>query len=204
MGVSARSNRRIIMKQQGSNNRDKIVQAADQLFYVRGYHQTSFSDIAEETGIPRGNFYYYFKTKDDILTAVLDFRMQLIEQMLEACDQHSADAREQLLYLVEVLVREEDNIIKYGCPIGTMSTELSKSSLTLQQHVAAIFEKLRVWIAQKLSAAGFKDRADILSMDILARLQGTTVLANVYHDIEFLRRNAAQHKLWLTELLNNH
>jgi len=192
------------MKQQGSSNRDKIVQAADQLFYLRGYHQTSFSDIADETGIPRGNFYYYFKTKDDILTAVLDFRMQLIEQLLEACEQHSSDSREQLLHLVEVLIREEDNIIKYGCPIGTMSTELSKSSLTMQQQVAAIFEKLRLWIVDKLSEVGFKDRADTLSMDILARLQGTTVLANVYHDVEFLRRSAVQHKQWLTELLNNH
>jgi len=192
------------MKQQGSSNRDKIVQAADQLFYLHGYHQTSFSDIADETGIPRGNFYYYFKTKDDILTAVLDFRTQLIEQLLEACEQHSTDAREQLLYLVEILVREEDNIIKYGCPIGTMSAELSKSSLTMQQQVAAIFEKLRLWIAQKLSGAGFADRAEMLSMDILARLQGTTVLANVYHDAEFLRRNAAQHKQWLSDLLNNH
>ena len=192
------------MKQQGSSNRDKIVQAADQLFYLRGYHQTSFSDIAEETGIPRGNFYYYFKTKDDILSAVLDFRMQLIEQLLEVCEQHSNDPREQLLHLVEVLVREDDNIIQYGCPIGTLSAELSKSSLTMQQQVAAIFEKLRAWIEEKLSVMGFKDRADILSMDILARLQGTTVLANVYHDIEFLHRSAAQHKQWLSELLNNH
>ncbi len=180
------------------------MQAADQLFYLRGYHQTSFSDIADETGIPRGNFYYYFKTKDDILTAVLDFRMQLIEQLLEACEQYSTDAREQLLHLVEVLVREEDNIIKYGCPIGTMSAELSKSSLTMQQQVAAIFEKLRLWIEQKLSEIGFNDRAEMLSMDILARLQGTTVLANVYHDVEFLRRSAEQHKQWLIELLNNH
>lgn len=189
---------------QGINNKQKIVLAADQLFYLRGYHQTSFSDIAEETGIPRGNFYYYFKTKDDILTAVLDYRMQLIDAMLESCEQYSEDPRQQLLYLLEVLIREEDNIIKYGCPIGTMSSELSKSSLPLQQQVAAIFEKLRAWIEQKLSALGYSSRSEAISMDILARLQGTTVLANVYHDIEFLRRSAKQHKLWLTELLNNH
>jgi len=191
------------MSQRGSNNRDKIVQAADQLFYVNGYNQTSFSDIAEETGIPRGNFYYYFKTKDDILTAVLDYRSHLIEEMLKACEQHSAEPREQLIYLVEVLIREEDNIINYGCPIGTMSTELSKSSVPLQQQVAALFELLRVWIEKKLSLIGFSHRAQALSMEILSRLQGTTVLANVYHDVEFLKRSAKQHKQWLTELLCN-
>jgi len=192
------------MKQEGLSSKEKIVQAADQLFYVHGYNQTSFSDIAEETGIPRGNFYYYFKTKDEILTAVLEFRHHQVDELLLACEAHSTEAREQLLFMIDVLVREEDNIIKYGCPMGTLSSELSKSSLTLQQQVATIFETLRVWIDAKLAAAGFADRSHALSMEVLSRLQGTTVLANVYHDIEFLRRSAAQHKLWLTELLNNH
>lgn len=192
------------MKQQSINNKEKIVQAADQLFYVRGYNQTSFSDIAEETGIPRGNFYYYFKTKDEILTAVLEHRQGQIESLLEACENSSSEPRDQLLYMIEILIREEDSIIKYGCPLGTLSSELSKSSLTMQQQVVSIFETLRAWIDKKLSLAGFSDRSQALSMEILSRLQGTTVLANVYHDIEFLRRSAIQHKQWLTELLQHH
>ena len=192
------------MKEQGSSSKDKIIQAADQLFYVHGYNQTSFSDIAEETGIPRGNFYYYFKTKDEILGAVLEYRSQQIENLLLACEQHSDDPKQQLLYLIEILVREEDNIIHYGCPLGTLSAELSKMSVSLQQQVTVIFESLRVWIDKKLAVCGFAERSQALSMEILARLQGTTVLANVYHDVEFLRRSAEQHKLWLTELLNKH
>lgn len=192
------------MKQQGTSNRERIIKAADQLFYTRGYFQTSFSDIAEGTGIPRGNFYYYFKTKDDILDAVLDYRLQLVSNMLEACESHSAAPSEQLIYLMDVLVREEDNIIQYGCPLGTISAELSKASLDQQKQVRLIFETLRVWIDAKLTKIGFAHRSQALSMDILARLQGTTVLANVYHDKEFLKRNALQHRQWLVELLNNH
>lgn len=192
------------MKQQGTNSKEKIVQAADQLFYVHGYNQTSFSDIAAETGIPRGNFYYYFKTKDEILSAVLDYRHHQVEELLEACENHSSEPREQLVFMIDVLIREEDSIIKYGCPLGTLSSELNKSSLTLQQQVAAIFETLRVWVDKKLSSAGFADRSQALSMEMLSRLQGTTVLASVYHDIEFLRRSAEQHKQWLADLLKNH
>lgn len=192
------------MRQQGANSKDKIVLAADKLFYSRGYNQTSFSDIAEQAGIPRGNFYYYFKTKDEILTAVLDYRQLKIAALLDACEKHSLAPKEQLFYMIEVLVREEDNIIKYGCPLGTLSSELSKSCLSLQQQVTAIFESLRLWIDQRLASAGFSERSQALSMEMLARLQGTSVLANVYHDIEFLRHSAAQHKQWLTDLLNNH
>lgn len=192
------------MKQQGTNNRERIIKAADQLFYTRGYYQTSFSDIAEGTGIPRGNFYYYFKTKDDILDAVLEYRLELVREMLSACEQHSPVPAEQLVYLIDVLVREEDNIINYGCPLGTISAELSKASLDQQKQVMMIFETIRVWIDEKLTKTGFSHRSQALSMDILARLQGTTVLANVYHDKEFLKRNALQHRQWLVELLNNH
>ncbi len=192
------------MKQQNTNSKERIILAADQLFYVRGYSQTSFSDIAEETGIPRGNFYYYFKTKDEILSAVLEHRQSLIEGLLEACENSSSEPRDQLFYMVDVLVREEDSIIKYGCPLGTLSSELSKTSLTMQQHVKSIFETLRQWIEKKLSSAGFSDRSHSLSMEMLSRLQGTTVLANVYQDVDFLRRSALQHKQWLSELLKNH
>ena len=192
------------MRQQSANSKEKIVLAAGQLFYSRGYNQTSFSDIAEVAGIPRGNFYYYFKTKDDILTAVLDYHRFEVNKLLEACEQHSQEAKDQLFYMIDVLVREEDNIIKYGCPLGTLGSELGKSSLNMQQQVTNIFESLRVWIEKRLADAGLSERSKEISMDILARMQGTTVLANVYHDVEFLRRSALQHKQWLSSILNSH
>ena len=55
--------------------RDQIVDAADQLFYQQGFEHTSFADIANAVNISRGNFYYHFKTKDDILDAVIDLRL---------------------------------------------------------------------------------------------------------------------------------
>ena len=70
------------MGTKGSVNKQKIVQAADRLFYTRGYNQTSFSDISDETGIPRGNFYYYFKTKEDILSAVVEERVEALETIM--------------------------------------------------------------------------------------------------------------------------
>ena len=75
------------MGTKGSANRQRIVEAADHLFYSRGYNQTSFSDISDETGIPRGNFYYYFKTKEDILAAVVESRLADFKQLLSHCEE---------------------------------------------------------------------------------------------------------------------
>jgi AcrR family transcriptional regulator len=63
--------------------RDRIVEAADQLFYQQGFEPTSFADIAGKVGISRGNFYYHFKTKDEILDAVINLRLSNTEQMLD-------------------------------------------------------------------------------------------------------------------------
>ena len=57
-----------------SATREKIVTSADRLFYERGYEATSFADVSEAVGISRGNFYYHFKTKDQILDAVIEIR----------------------------------------------------------------------------------------------------------------------------------
>jgi len=78
------------MGNKGDNNRQRIVEAADQLFYTRGYNQTSFRDISLNTGIPRGNFYYYFKTKDDILNAVIESRVKFYSGMLAQCESLAA------------------------------------------------------------------------------------------------------------------
>ena len=49
-----------------TDTRAQIVEAADQLFYERGFEHTSFADIAAQVQISRGNFYYHFRTKDEI------------------------------------------------------------------------------------------------------------------------------------------
>lgn len=62
----------------------QIVEAADRLFYQRGFEATSFADIAEALSLSRGNFYYHFKTKDEILAAVIARRLASTSAMLEA------------------------------------------------------------------------------------------------------------------------
>jgi AcrR family transcriptional regulator len=89
------------MGTKGSANRQRIVDAADHLFYSRGYNQTSFSDISDETGIPRGNFYYYFKTKEDILAAVVDARLGEFKDMLLSCEKATSDPLQRLHALAQ-------------------------------------------------------------------------------------------------------
>ena len=184
------------MGTKGTNNRLLILQAADHLFHVRGYNQTSFSDISDETGIPKGNFYYYFKTKEDILEAVVDSRVTLFKQMLEKCESAAQDPLERLVMFTKMLVNNEDELITYGCPVGSLSSELAKDSQVLQTKARAVFEVVRDWLGEQFSEMGFSDSSE-KAMDMLARMQGVSIMACTFKDRDFLHKSVDDIENWL-------
>lgn len=190
------------MGTKGDNNRQRIVEAADQLFYTRGYNQTSFRDISDVTGIPRGNFYYYFKTKEEILGAVVDSRVVVFKEMLGACEKASSDPRQRLLCFTDMLVASEDSIVKTGCPVGTLSSELAKDDDSFQDMARAVFTLIHRWLTEQFTAMGFSDVND-KAMDLLARMQGITVMACAFKDRSFLRRSLVDFKASINAMTLN-
>lgn len=184
------------MGNKGENNRQRIVAAADLLFYRRGYNQTSFRDISEETGIPRGNFYYYFKTKEEILGAVVDARVKGFDDMLSQCENSTHDPRKRILCFTDMLSDLEDNVIQVGCPIGTLSSELAKDDECYHDVSRAVFVLIRKWLATQFGELGAAD-SDEKAMDLLARMQGITVMACAFDDRQFLRRSLTEIKAWI-------
>jgi len=193
------------MGTKGSVNRQRIVDAADHLFYSRGYNQTSFSDISDETGIPRGNFYYYFKTKEDILAAVVDARLIEFKDMLKSCEQSTSDPLQRLHTLAQFPLQHEAQVLQYGCPIGSLSSELVKEQDTeiSQARLTAVFDLLKSWIAEQLNNLGQETRSDDIAKDMLAKMQGVIIIANVYKDTNFLHRGINDIQSWLNQTLSN-
>lgn len=186
------------MGRKGENNRQRIVEAADRLFYHRGYNQTSFQDISDETGIPRGNFYYYFKTKDDILDAVVEARVGEMEGWLKQCEADTSDPRERLLTFIDMLDRNQDETLEAGCPIGTLSSELAKDSANLREKASRAFVVLRNWVRNQFELLGIAG-ADDLAMDLLARMQGIGVLACAFQNQDFMERSRLELREWVMQ-----
>jgi TetR/AcrR family transcriptional regulator, transcriptional repressor for nem operon len=177
--------------------RDQIVKAADHLFYEWGYEYTSFADIAKAVKISRGNFYYHFKTKDEILDSVIALRLANTRKMLEQWETQGATPVERIRCFIRILVANKAKIMLYGCPVGTLSTELAKLNHSAQDQAAAIFTLFRSWLTQQFTSLGTESDADSLAMHVLARTQGIATLANALHDDDFIDREVAQLCDWL-------
>lgn len=52
--------------------RNEILDTAEKLFYTKGYTQTTINDMLQEIGIAKGTFYYYFKSKEEVMHAMIE------------------------------------------------------------------------------------------------------------------------------------
>jgi len=177
--------------------RDQIIEAADGLFYRNGYEHTSFADIAGVVQISRGNFYYHFKTKDEILDAVIELRLKNTHRMLEQWEENGKTPADRIRNFINILIMNRSKIKKYGCPVGTLCSELAKLDHASQVEANKLFTLFRTWLRGQFIELGRKADADRLAMHLLARSQGIATLANAFHDEKFIKSAVKQMNDWL-------
>lgn len=182
------------------STRERIVEAADALFYQRGFEKTSFADIAEAVELSRGNFYYHFKTKDDILEAVIGLRSARTRAMLDTWARDAETPQARLRCFAQMLIHNRAEIQRYGCPVGTLCAELAKLKHPAQGGAGMIFGQFKDWLRLQFEALGHADEADALVMHLLSRSQGIAALANAFHDEAFIRHEVSLIDAWLDSL----
>ena len=180
-----------------AGTRDRIVELADELFYAGGFDSTSFADIADAVKISRGNFYYHFKTKDEILQAVIDRRMAERRTMMDRWESEGASPRECIGRFIDILIVNQPKIMAHGCPIGTLCAELAKLDHAQKNDAAGLFTLFRNWLRSQFEKAGCGDASDDLAMHLLMRSQGVASLANAFGDEAFVRREVDAMHAWL-------
>jgi len=188
------------LPQDPASTRASIVEAADVLFYHRGFEKTSFAHIADEIGISRGNFYYHFKSKDEILAAVIQHRATRTQAMLDTWASQEDTPVGRLRRFADMMIRNRDDIQRYGCPVGTLCGELSKLEHPSLGDAGMIFSQFRRWLSVQFSQLGFGRQADELALHLLSRSQGIASLANAFHDEAFMRREVRLIEAWLESL----
>jgi len=183
--------------------RDYIIEAADQLFYRQGFEHTSFSDIADAVQISRGNFYYHFKSKDEILDAVINVRLAGTRKMLEQWETKGKQPEDCIRSFIHILFTNRAKIKHYGCPVGTLCNELAKLNHSSQADANSLFSLFRAWLRKQFTLLGCKADADELAMHLLARSQGVATLANAFQDEKFIKKEIKLMCEWLSSCVES-
>ncbi|MEV0902554.1 TetR/AcrR family transcriptional regulator [Actinoplanes sp. NPDC049802] len=180
-----------------TSTREQIVAAADRLFYEHGFAHTSFTAIADAVGISRGNFYYHFRTKDEILAAVIESRVESTRGMLRQWETGAADPAERIRRFIRIVLTNGADIRDFGCPVGTLTAELAKLRHPARPEATAVFTLFRRWLAEQFTALGHASTADEKALHVLAFSQGVATLANAFGDEDFVHREVDRLEDWL-------
>ena len=188
------------MSTKGEQTRSEIIGAAKTLFYHRGYAQTSFSDIVDQTGIRRGNINHYFKTKDDILKAVIDERVTEYKAVFRDWEKQYPEPKDRLHCFVKMLVSNSVNLSRYGCPIGTLNAELGKESCDYQDIARDLFDVFVAWLTQQFKKLNNPRQAQARALHLLGRTEGISVIAHVYNNPDLVMTEVKMLQKWIDEL----
>lgn len=185
----------------GEQNRERIVAAAERLFYERGYASTSFAHVAEASGIPKGNFYFYFQDKRSIFAAVVERRIAALRSLCESLAAAHDNPLGRLCGFVDHLVARRDEVADYGCPVGSLTGEVGKWRDEHLEIATRLFDVLLPFLQAQFRALGAKPKAaEQLALELLCRTQGINTLAQAYKSPTLVRVQGERVKRWLRTL----
>lgn len=152
-----------------SDKRARLVIAADRLFHEQGVTVTTLANIAGLSEVPLGNVYYYFKTKEAIILAVIGRRRELIQQQIKELN-NIENTRERLQSLVRQTAGHSEETAKFGDALGSLCQELGKQGGHLALAAAELLQEIMTWCEMQFTTLGKGAEARQLSMMLVSSL----------------------------------
>ena len=177
--------------------RTRIVIAAMELFWAKGFNSTSIADILSRTQLNAGSLYHVFPGKQDVLVAVLEaYRDGIEENLLAPAWEGVDDPVERIFALLaryRWMILETD--CTYGCPIGSLALELHEADPVVRELLAVNFANWAGAIERCLEAAGDRLPADLdrraLAEFVLTTMEGGVMQARTHRDVGYFDRGVA-------------
>lgn len=178
--------------------REKIIHAAMELFWLKGYNSTSIADLLSRTQLNSGSLYHVFPSKQDVLIGVLEaYRDGIEEMLLEPAWGKIDDPIEKIFALLNgyrtMIVETE---CTYGCPIGSLALELHEPDPKVRDLLAENFQNWTDAIERCLDAGGKRlpcgtDKKS-LAQFVLTAMEGGVMQARTYLDVSYFDRAVTQ------------
>ncbi|MFI5692833.1 TetR/AcrR family transcriptional regulator [Kribbella sp. NPDC051586] len=176
--------------------RERLVAAAGEMVYRQGVAATTLAHIAAAADVPLGNVYYYFKTKEEIVGAISEAHAEGLTATLAEVERRHRSPKARLKALVDVLADRSDETALYGCPYGTLATELAKRADGTDPHAVELMRIPLDWAEREFRAMGCRG-ARALAVELVAGYQGAAVLAGTLGEPEVMAGQARRLRRWI-------
>lgn len=197
------------MTTRGEATKERILAAAEQLVFERGYAGTSLDEIIEKVGLTKGAFFYHFKSKADLAQGVIErFSRQetaLFQEWAERSSALADDPLQDILLFFKFFEEFVDGIEDPlpGCLLASYAYQSGEFSDAINVQVrkeladwGALyerkFEKLTAWRAPRTATT-----ASELAEAAMCMIEGALLLGRVYKDSKLIVRQSMQFRNYL-------
>ncbi len=185
----------------GRSKRQRLEDAAAQLFWSQGFAATSIADLAKQADVPVGNVYYYFKSKRNLAEAVADMFVQGSQAALDDIETRLPGgtanpqkvARDRVSAFFEMLEKSHMSRAKAGCPIARSIADFAEAAPTAASKSTEALTMLTAFLGRELTRAGHPNGM-IAAQQSIALWQGAIVLAHGSADPQILMRLCAEQR----------
>ncbi|MGI6005971.1 MAG: TetR/AcrR family transcriptional regulator [Ruminococcus sp.] len=179
----------------GEASKKRIVKAAGELFWKYGYGATGVSDILRIAGLPKGSFYFYFKSKSDVAKAVIEYYNQVVIGFLHKA-MEQADSWGMFCDTVfSAFCDQKKDRQYYGCPLAVLGMELSFQEEVLAGYYREAMNQVKEIFIQTLRKSGLTgERLESVGEFALSVYEGNLLLYRISRDQSQLARMRNQMK----------
>ncbi len=178
----------------GRETRDRIVLAAANLFHARGVNATSVDDVLAASSSGKGQFYRYFRSREDLVAAVVRYRTESYLAPQQTGLERLESWEELERYLADLVADHRGRGLVGGCPVGALALELADQEEGPRRQLADALDGWQASLAaalERLSGRGLLAREapiERLAAATMAAIQGAYLLATVHRDGDVMAR----------------
>lgn len=145
------------------STRQTIIQTGARLVHAKGFVNTGLQEILEASGVPKGSFYFYFKSKEDFGAALVDHYVDFLSAFIGG---YMKDAGRSPLERIERFFDDSCRLYKRngfaaGCPIGNLSQEMSDLSEPLRKKLGQAYGRMRELMRDCIAEAQEQGQIDM-------------------------------------------
>jgi AcrR family transcriptional regulator len=167
------------------DTRQRIVEAARDLFWEKGYTATGLAELLQRAGANSGSFYHFFESKDAVLRTVLETYEDLLDPQIvqPVFDKHTTPVERIFALLDSYRERLLSTNCQYGCPIGRLALELDPENAPAHERIARNFTAWRKAVESCVRDAGIEHPQDVAAF-VLTVMEGGVMQSRAYASIE--------------------